>query len=417
MLCKTVLIKNSVGRILIALFLLLALCNINGETRGEAAETSSSISKAERRLNAKKYETQHVVAPQSGKPESVAIKEKTVASEEMQNGTSVKTAVAVPGDTAAPLANPPVSSIARKSVKISAVGDCTIGWDDRYAPGNRFDAYLARSNGDYGYYLAKVRDIFRDGDFTIANLEGTFTSYPVKMEKTFNFSAPEEYKNVLVWGCVDAVSLGNNHTYDFGETGYRDTLRALDSVGIPYFGHDQYLVKEVRGVKIGLFSLLDYGCQFYHEIDKALAYLKSQNCDLIIASMHWGVEHTYAQTGAQVAMAHYLVDNGVDLVLGSHPHVLQGMEKYKGKYIIYSLGNFCFGGNTDPDDKDTMIFQQTFTFVNNELQPNDDIKIIPASVSGVDYCNNYQPVVLQDAEKERVLQKILRYSSGFEYRE
>ncbi|MBQ8919414.1 MAG: CapA family protein [Acidaminococcaceae bacterium] len=308
-------------------------------------------------------------------------------------------------------------ALIRKSVQITAVGDCTIGWDDRYAPGNRFDAYLYQNGGDYGYYLAKVRDIFRNSDFTIANLEGTFTSYNVKMEKTFNFSAPEGYKNVLKLGCVDAVSLGNNHTYDFGETGYQDTIRALDSIEIPYFGHDKYLVKEVCGVKIGMFSLLDYGCQYYHEIDKALAWLKRQNCDLIIASMHWGIEHTYAQTWAQIQMAHYLVDHGVDLVLGSHPHVLQGIEKYNGRYIIYSLANFCFGGNTDPDDKDTMIFQQTFTFVNGELQPDDNIKIIPASVSGVNWCNNYQPVVLEGAEKQRVMHKIMRYSSGFEYRE
>ena len=312
--------------------------------------------------------------------------------------------------------NVPPSPV-RKSVKITAVGDCTIGWDDRFTWGNRFDAYLERNDGDYGYYLAKVRDVFREGDFTIANLEGTFTSHTVKEPKTFNFSAPEGYKNVLMWGCVDAVSLGNNHTYDFGEIGYQDTMRALDSINIPYFGHDKYLVKEVCGVKIGMFSLLDYGCQYYHEIDKALAWLKSQNCDLIIASMHWGIEHTYAQTWAQIQMAHYLVDHGVDLVLGSHPHVLQGIEKYNGRYIIYSLANFCFGGNTDPDDKDTMIFQQTFTFVNGELQPDDNIKIIPASVSGVSWCNNYQPVVLEGAEKQRVMHKIMRYSSGFEYRE
>ena len=116
-------------------------------------------------------------------------------------------------------------------------------------------------------------------------------------------------------------------------------------------------------------------------------------------------------------MAHYMIDNGVDLVLGSHPHVLQGIEKYRGRYILYSMGNFCFGGNTDPADKDSMIFQQTFTFVNGELQQDDNIKIIPASVSGVSWCNNYQPVVLEGAEKQRVMEKIMRYSSGFEYRE
>ena len=250
---------------------------------------------------------------------------------------------------AAEPAKPAAPKLIRHSVKISAVGDCTIGWDDRFPRGNRFDTYLENNGGDYGYYLAKVREVFREDDLTIANLESALTTHPVKMEKTFNFSAPESYKNVLTQGCVEAVSLGNNHTYDFGETGYQDTLAALDSAGILHFGHGAYGVQEIRGVKIGFFSLLDYGCQYYHEIDNALAYLKSRNCDLIIASMHWGTEYEYAQNYAQINMAHYLVDQGVDLVLGSHPHVLQGIEKYKGKYILYSMGNFCFGGNTDPE--------------------------------------------------------------------
>ena len=407
--CKSVFVKNSAKRILMTLLLLLAVCNFTGVTCAEAAENRRAGSKTEQGLSSKGSAAQHAAVSHE-KVRSVAGESKPAASVKTTAVTAVKDSVPLPAKTTVP-------SIVRKSVKISAVGDCTIGWDDRFSWGNRFDAYLESNNGDYSYYLAKVREVFREDDFTIANLETTFTSYPVKMEKTFNFSAPDAYKNVLLQGCIDAVSLGNNHTYDFGERGYLDTMAALDSIGIPYFGHDKYLVKEVCGVKIGLFSLLDYGCQFYHEIDKALTYLKNQKCDLIIACMHWGVEHTYEQTWAQVAMAHYLVDNGVDLVLGSHPHVLQGIEKYKGKYILYSMANFCFGGNTDPDDKDTMIFQQTFTFVNGKLQPDDYIKIIPASVSGVSYCNNYQPVVLEGAEKERVMRKIMRYSSGFEYRE
>ena len=388
--CKSVFVKNSAKRILMTLLLLLAVCNFTGVTCAEAAENRRAGSKTEQGLSSKGSAAQHAAVSHE-KVRSVAGESKPAASVKTTAVTAVKDSVPLPAKTTVP-------SIVRKSVKISAVGDCTIGWDDRFSWGNRFDAYLESNNGDYSYYLAKVREVFREDDFTIANLETTFTSYPVKMEKTFNFSAPDAYKNVLLQGCIDAVSLGNNHTYDFGERGYLDTMAALDSIGIPYFGHDKYLVKEVCGVKIGLFSLLDYGCQFYHEIDKALTYLKSQKCDLIIACMHWGVEHTYEQTLAQVTMAHYLIDNGVDLVLGSHPHVLQGIEKYKGKYILYSMANFCFGGNTDPDDKDTMIFQQTFTFVNGELQPDDYVKIIPASVSGVSHCNNYQPVVLEGTE-------------------
>ena len=229
--CKTVFVKNSAKRILMTLLFLLAVCNVTGVTRVLAAENHTPDSKAEQSLNTKKSAAKHTSVLQDEK-------DKPVADAKRSAGTSAKTTAAVPvepvaKDTAVPSAKPQVPSIVRKSVKISAVGDCTIGWDDRFGWGNRFDAYMENNNGDYGYYLAKVRDVFREDDFTIANLETTFTSYPVKMEKTFNFSAPDEYKNVLLQGCIDAVSLGNNHTYDFGERGYLDTMAALDSIGIP----------------------------------------------------------------------------------------------------------------------------------------------------------------------------------------
>lgn len=132
--------------------------------------------------------------------------------------------------------------------------------------------------------------------------------------------------------------------------------------------------------------------------------------------MHWGIEGDYVQASFQEKVGRYLIDNGVDLVLGAHPHLIQGIEKYNDKYILYSMGNFSFGGNQNPRDKDTFIYQQTFKFVNGKLQQDDNISIIPASVSSVKYTNNYQPVVLDGSEGERVLNKILKYSKGFEYK-
>lgn len=304
-----------------------------------------------------------------------------------------------------------------KTITISAVGDCTIGWDTNYYKKNRFDTCLENNNGNYGYFFEKVKDIFDKDDLTIANLEGTFTTYNKKVPKEYNFSAPEEYKNILKLGNIDVVSFANNHTHDYGEIGYNDTIKALESINMPYYGYDKYLIKDINGIKVGFFALWDEECQKYTDIDKALKYIKSQNCDLIIASMHWGIERKYKQNNAQIKMGHYLIDNGVDIVLGSHPHMLEGIEKYNGRYIVYSLANFCFGGNTNPQDKDTMIFQQTFTFENKELKLDDNIKILPASVSGVKSVNNYQPIVLDGEECERVLNKILKYSTGFEYSE
>lgn len=294
-------------------------------------------------------------------------------------------------------------------------GDCTIGWDPRYGYETRYDKYLDDNNGDYGYYYAKVKDVFEKDDLTIVNLEGCFTESKNLVPKEYNLSAPEKFKNVLPAGNVDIVSFANNHAFDYGEEGYNDTINALDSINVPYYSYEKYLVKEVNGIKIGFFALCDIDCKNYEDIDKAIEYLKSQKCDLIISSMHWGIEGDYKQCDAQIKMGHYLIDNGVDLVLGSHPHRIQGIEKYNNRFIVYSLSNFTFGGNQNPNDKDTLIFQQTFTFENGELKLDDNINIIPASQSGVTYTNNYQPIVLEETEKERVLKKIMRNSTGFEY--
>lgn len=302
-----------------------------------------------------------------------------------------------------------------KTVKISAVGDCTIGWDPRYGYETRYDKYLDDNNGDYGYYFAKVKDVFEKDDLTIINLEGCFTNSNDIVPKEFNLSAPPEFKEVLPLGDVEIASFANNHTHDYGEEGYTDTVNALDSMNIPYYGYEKYLVKEVNGIKIGFFAFLDIDCENYDDIDKAIEYLKNENCDLIIAAMHWGIEGAYKQNDNQTKMGHYLIDNGVDLVLGSHPHRIQGIEKYNDRFIVYSLSNFTFGANQNPNDKDTFIFQQEFTFENGELILDENINIIPASQSGVTYTNNYQPIILEDEEKERVLNKVLKYSEGFEY--
>ena len=127
-----------------------------------------------------------------------------------------------------------------------------------------------------------------------------------------------------------------------------------------------------------------------------------------------GVESSAVPTDIQKKLAYTAIDNGTDLVIGHHPHVLQGIEKYKGKYILYSLGNFCFGGNRNPTDKDTMIFKQTFRFDDNKnLLPEDDVSVIPCSISSDAAFNNYQPMPLKGEEFDRVKDKIIQRSEGF----
>lgn len=302
-----------------------------------------------------------------------------------------------------------------RRLKITAAGDCTIGSDTNFGYTNSFFYYFDKNNGDYSYYFRNVKNIFEEDDLTIVNLEGTLTNSNNIVEKAFNFKATPDYVNVLTEGDIEIVSFANNHAYDYGIDGYNETIKTLDKALIDHYGYTDYLIKEVNGIKIGFFALLDIYGQKYNEVSKAIEFLKNQECDLIIASMHWGVEGDYNQSNEQIKMGHYMIDNGVDLVLGAHPHLIQGIEKYNNKYIVYSMANFAFGGNKNPKDKDTFIFQEEFTFKNAELQLDDNINIIPASISSVSNTNNYQPTPLKGEEKQRVFNKILQYSSGFEY--
>ena len=165
---------------------------------------------------------------------------------------------------------------------------------------------------------------------------------------------------------------------------------------------------EIKGIKVGLVGTYELaegiGCR--EGMIDSINSLKAQGAQLIIASFHWGTEKEYYPDEVQKELAHGAIDAGAHLVLGHHPHVLQGIEKYHGRYICYSLGNFCFGGNKNPSDKDTMIFRQTFTIRGNEVAQDDVVEKIPCSLSSSSSHNNYQPTPAEGSEKERIQQKI-----------
>lgn len=293
-------------------------------------------------------------------------------------------------------------------VTISAAGDCTLGVDSRY--NSIFNEYYGRHGS--AYFLKKVKSIFSKDDVTIVNLEGTFTDSGNRADKTFTFKGPAAYVDILKKGSVEVVNTANNHTFDFGRQGYRDTIKTLKDNKIKYCRNSTIAYQKVKGVKIAFlgFNKLDgvAASTVKENIEKA----KKKNADIIIVSFHWGIERSYNPDATQESLARCAIDNGAALVLGHHPHVLQGIERYKGRYIVYSLGNFCFGGNSNPSDKDTMIFQQTFSVVNHTVKKTKDIRVIPCSLSSVSYANDFQPKVLSGKEKSRLIEKINTMSAG-----
>lgn len=292
-------------------------------------------------------------------------------------------------------------------VTISSAGDCTLGSDSSFS-GGTFEDVVRTNNNDYSYFFKNVRSIFEQDDITIVNLEGTLSENGSRQDKLYAFRGDPGFVNILKEGSVEAVTLANNHSADYGKVSLDDTKEVLKDVGIEYAKNMEIAKLNVKGVNVAVVGLYQLDNSADEIVTAAMS--KAADSDLIVVQIHWGEEKADTPSDSQVKLAHKVIDLGADLVIGHHPHVLQGIEKYKDKYICYSLGNFCFGGNTDPSDKDTMIFQQTFSFKEGMVAKNDDYVIIPCSISSSISTNNYQPTPLSGSEKERVEKKIVERS-------
>ncbi|MDR2183111.1 MAG: CapA family protein [Clostridiales bacterium] len=298
------------------------------------------------------------------------------------------------------------------AITISAAGDTTLGGDRRWAGYHAFMREFANSGQDHSHFLRNVVHIFEEDDLTILNLEGTLTYATAHMDKQFVFRGPPHFAQILSTSSVEVVSIANNHTIDFFDRGYRDTMASLRAVGVEYFGNYYNTIMEINGISVGLFGHRIWSDSAFNRnrIEGAIRDLQNRGAQLIIAYYHWGVERSNVPEPYQVAIGRFSIDRGAHLVLGAHPHVVQGIEEHDGRNIVYSLANFSFGGNSNPHDQDSFIFQQTFTFHDGVLQPENDTNIIPIFVSSVRYRNDFQPTVAQGADAERILGRIRAYT-------
>ena len=291
-------------------------------------------------------------------------------------------------------------------ITVSLMGDCTLGTDENFAYDTSLNAYFLYQGADY--FFENVRSILEADDLSIINMEGHLTESTARNGELFAFKGDPEFVNILSGSSVEAANLANNHSHDYGEQSFTDTKKILEDAGISTFGYDDTAIVTVKGINVGLvgiYELHDH-LERMQQLKDNIAKVKADGADLIIAIFHWGNERETVPDYNQMTLAHAAIDNGADMVIGHHPHVLQGIEEYRGKYIAYSLGNFCFGGNSAPSDMDTMIFQQTFTIRNGEVLADQNINLIPCSISSEAGFNNYQPTPSEGSEAERIRQKI-----------
>ena len=294
---------------------------------------------------------------------------------------------------------------------LTFAGDCTLG----YLPEHLYTAggFPNIVGEDYEYPFRNVVSYFENDDFTMVNFEGVLGDQGYRATKTFTFRGPAEYTNILTSSSVEAVTLANNHSLDYGQQGYAETKRLLEEVHVPYVEKDGSTLFVTRsGLKIGLYAASFVVDQ--KDLEAEVAALREQGAEIIVFAIHWGVEGSYYAIADQTKVAHRAIDAGVDIVYGHHPHVLQRIEEYNGGIIFYSMGNFCFGGNQQPSDLDTALLQQEVIRDPDGNITLGQLTIIPCSISSIPIKNNYQPTPYpaDSMEYQRVLQKLAGIWNG-----
>ena len=295
---------------------------------------------------------------------------------------------------------------------LTFVGDCTLGAN----PTNYYAGvgFVKTVGEDYDYPFRNVLSYFAGDNATFANLEGALTDGGNPADKTHTFRGPTEYTRILTQSSVDVVTLANNHSMDYGQTGYDSTRAALEEAGIPFAQRDTGTLMTLDcGLKIGLYGMVYYNLDV-EDMRSEIASLREQGAELVIVAPHWGVEGSYQPTQQQIDIGHAAIDAGADIVWGSHPHVLQPIEEYGSGVIFYSMGNFCFGGNAYPEDLDTALLQQTVIRKADGTITLGSLKIVPCSLGSEAGKNNYQPTPMAVGSEEynRALSKLEGTFSG-----
>ena len=318
------------------------------------------------------------------------------------------TATNTPTPTATPV---PTLTPEERVVTVSFAGDCTLTQD--YRSSNRmFDSTV---NGDMEYCFQNAAPLFQNDDMTLVNLENPVTTRTTHKNNEYIFQMKPENLEMLNLAGIEAVNIANNHIMDFYQDGLDDTRAALDEYGIVW-SDDKYgaTYTTANGVVIGMVGLGNdtSASQVYGIIDD----LREEGANIIIASCHFGAEGVYEPTDRQQKVAHELIDYGVDIVVGHHPHRLQPIEKYNGHYIFYSLSNFCFGGNYSLSDPDSVIIQCDFIMDESGSQCVDyRLTVYPYSQTssrpGNDFCP--KPYDWESEDYFRVMER-LNWAQGDE---
>ena len=326
---------------------------------------------------------------------------------ELDNPNLVYTHFGAPADA---LQEETAPDVWPKEFTITVAGDTTLGSTPDLRKRSDCFENVAEEKG-YAWFFSGLTELFDSDDMTLINFEGTLTESNDKKDKLYNFKGPAEYTDILTLGSVEAVNIANNHIVDYGETGKADTIANLEAAEIVVSGGGILGVYEKNGVKVGMTGYCFPYKNGKKDITKDVKALREMGCQIVVASFHWGSEYREDFTGEQRSIGRAAIKAGADIVVGHHPHIVQGIESYNDSYILYSLGNLVFGGNVDPDDRDAAAVRITFT-VHEDRADAPQIVIVPLRLTQLSDGTDYRPVLAEGEEAERIVKRILRRSSN-----
>lgn len=344
----------------------------------------------------------------------------SAASSEVSSSVSLDVSSRVPASSSAP--SGPVEHI-----KLSFAGDTCFGMINEGQEENNFAKILAAS-GLPAYPLDRVKSVFQNDDLTVLNYEGTLTDSTDHADKKWFFRGSRDYAGILPLSSVEAAVLSNNHaSLDYKQRGFDDTVQALSEAGVGLGWQSHPYIRSLKSQQVVIISdcsvypdsvskQQDAVKQVEEEIEE---YRKSGN--IVIVFIHWGNEYLVKPMGWQITAAHRFIDDGADLIVGGHAHILQGIEQYKGRYIAYSLGNFAFAGNEICPEPQTLILQADLSVQGGSVT-GTALSIVPCfTTSSAEkddqgrVVNNYQPVPVSGADAQGVKKLLLTRSAMLGY--
>ena len=296
---------------------------------------------------------------------------------------------------------------AQTSITLTFMGDCILGSEEksRKLP-ESFDSFIAEKGMDWPF--SGVQHLLSQDDLSIINLEGVFKNDRAGRAdgKLHWFRGPTDFAGILPAGSIEVAGLANNHMRDYGRAGHNSTRDALEHVGVDWFGYGDLWVYEKEGVTIGFGGIREtIWRQRRDRPAEEIAKLKEMGADYIVYTIHAGKEYDLLHNKLQTTMAHAIIDAGADLVVGCHTHVPQGIERYNDRLIIYSLGNFVFGGNLKLTEFEAYMAQVTLRFDGPALQQTG-LQLIPVFTTGTKPENDFRPIPAEGEDKARILQRI-----------